>query len=117
MSRLKELAAKHLYYCSESNYYSNEAAMYYSTMSDFLDEFEGADIDMNLCFRWDVHAPDEDEDRHWYSASVFIMQQRKGKFVPVSIAEIVESDVERFEKYLHAHHDHLIDLWTPVSSK
>lgn len=117
MSRLKELAVEHSYYCSESNFYSNEAAMRYGTMSAFLDAFEDADIDMNMCFRWDVHAPEADSGRDCYSASVFLMQQRKGRFVPVSIAEIVESDVERFEKYLRAHHDYLIDLWNPISAK
>lgn len=117
MSRLQELAVKHPYYCSESNYYSNDAALRYATMSDFLDEFEGADIDYNLCFRWDVFAPDEDEDRDCYSAMVFIMQQRKGKFTPVTIREFAESDTERFDAYISKHFEHIIELWSPLAVK
>ena len=48
------MAVEHPYYCSESNYYSNKPSMTWETMTEFLDEFEGTDIDMNLVFRWDI---------------------------------------------------------------
>lgn len=112
MSMLENLAAKHPYYCNESNYYSNEASIRYETMGEFLDEFEDADIDMNLCFRWDVR---KKEDKDEYYAEVFIMGQRKGKFVPVTIQNIHESDCARFVAYLNKHYRTLIEMWNPIS--
>jgi len=119
MFTLKQLAAaNHPYYCSESNYYSNDAAMHFDTATDFLDCFEGYDIDLNLCFRWDVRENMNDDDTAGlgtYYAEVFIMLQRKGIFKPCSIKSIGEHEVGRFVEYLHKHHEVLLRMWNPLS--
>ncbi len=115
---LAELAVDHPYYCSDSNYYSNDAGMVYDTMKEFLDEFEDADVDMNLVFRWDVKPDLSDEDYETplgtYYAEIFMMHQRKGIFSPFHIRSITEEDVPRFVEYLKVHQQTLQELWKPL---
>ena len=109
---LQSLAqAGHPYYCSDSNYYSNDPGKVWHTMSDFLDEYESSDENMNLVFRWDV----EEQDGGRFSASVFIMHQRKGIFAPHWVRSITEAEVDRFVAYLQRHFDLLMKLWVPLS--
>ena len=119
MFTLKQLAAaNHPYYCHDNNYYSNEAAMRFETATDFLDCFEGYDVDMNLCFRWDVRENMNDDCTAGfgtYYAEVFLMLQRKGIFKPCSIRSISDHEVERFVKYLQEHHETLHRMWNPIS--
>ena len=118
MFTLKQLAAvDHPYYCHNNNYYSNEAAMQFETATDFLDCFAEADIDMNLCFRWDVFEREGTQGNATgtYRAEVFIMLQRKGIFKPCSIKSIGEHEVGRFVEYLHKHHEVLLRMWNPLS--
>ena len=116
MSLLKELSIEHPYYCSESNYYSNEAGATWETMTEFLDEFETADIDMNLVFRWDISPRGESgEEADRYQAEVFMMHQRKGIFSPHQIKHINEKECERFALYIAAHWQKLREIWEPIS--
>lgn len=111
MSVLKSLAVEHPYYCSESNYYSNEAAMHFESMTSFLEEFGEADRDMNLCFRWDVR---KNEESDGYRAEVFIMQQRKGNFRPCSIESVTEEEAVAFKAYAEKHLAVLQAIWNPL---
>ena len=116
MSLLEQLAVEHPYYCNESNYFSRDAGEVFDTATEFLDEWGDADIDMNLVFRWDVKLVDDDQPELGYCAEVFIMQQRKGIFMPVQISKISEAEAERFMKYLELHRQRLIELWAPLST-
>lgn len=119
MSILKDLAVDHPYYCSESNYYSNEGSMGFSSMTAFLDEFETADVDMNLCFRWDIKKKTEcygDDAGEGYCAEVFLMLQRKGIFRPCSIASVSEDEAARFKLYALNHMETLQKIWAPLCS-
>lgn len=109
---LKDLAIKHPYYCSDSNYYCNDATYYYDNMKDFLDEMENVNVDMNLCFRWDVRLKD---DESGYYAEIFIMQQRKGKFTAHVVDIILEEDIPRFLNCLNKHLSTLRSIWKPLS--
>lgn len=118
MSELLKLSIEHPYYCSESNYYSNEASTKWETMSDFLDDMEKSDIDMNLVFRWDIKPNrdyDTDEILGGYYAEIFIIHQRKGIFHPCLIGEVTEKDVPRLKEYLSKHWDYLCELWQPLA--
>lgn len=117
--KLKDLAVEHSYYCSESNYYSSKSSLSFSTMTEFLNEFESSDIDLNLCFRWDVKdvsesCENEEAKGVRYNAEVFLILQRKGIFLPCTIDSIVQEEVERFVKYITNHKKHLDDLWDPI---
>lgn len=117
METLKALAVDHPHYCSDSNYYSNDAALHYTTMTEFLDEFESYDIDLNLCFRWDIkQATDEETEEpiDAYRADVFLMLQRKGLFRPVSISSVTEEEAIRFKAYAQRHLEVLKAMWAPL---
>lgn len=118
MSELEKLAmAKHPYYCSSTNYNAGGGGgMKFDTMEDFLDEFEDAEIDYNMVFRWDVkkQIDDEDNELDGYCAEVFIMLQRKGIFLPCMITNIREDDVPRFKTYLGKHFEQIKELWRPI---
>jgi len=118
MQELKKLAIEHDYYCSECNYYSNRPAQKYGNMTEFMDEYEDTDIDMNLCFRWDIREKrdsETDEPTGSYCAEVFIMQQRKGIFKPIMIENVNEEEAIRFKKYAKKHWEKLKQIWKPIS--
>ena len=116
---LKDLAVAHPYYASDSNYYSTSARVVWHTMSDFLDEFEGddVDVDLNLVYRWDVRERYDDDDNPlgMYKAEVFIIKQRKGIYMPNIIDHVYEADVSRFIEYLQPHQETLRAMWEPLT--
>ncbi|AGN30238.1 hypothetical protein VPFG_00239 [Vibrio phage nt-1] len=115
--KLEELAVVHPYYCSDSNYYSNDAGCSFETATDFLEEFNDADIDMNLVFRWDVkpHLDAETEEvTDKFYADVFMIHQRKGIFAPYHIESITEDEASSFAEYLRRHKEALTKLWEPL---
>jgi len=115
---LELLAVDHPYYCSDSNFYSNEPRERYQTMTAFLDDFEHCDIDMNLMFRWDIRNSSDDEDGKKagrYEAEVFLMLQRKGIFKPVMISSVNEVEAQRFKIYAQKHWEVLNNIWSPIS--
>jgi len=115
---LKTLAADHPYYASETNFYSLEASGRYVTVTDFLNEMEEYDIDMNLVYRWDVREKrdeDDDEPLDIYYAEVFMIHQRKGVYHPIMIDSISEHEVDRFVAYLHRHLEVQNKMWEPLT--
>jgi hypothetical protein len=48
---------------------------------------------------------------------IFCMQQRKGKFVILTIDTITEDDVPMILEYLKPRLKHLIELWSPLNLK
>lgn len=111
ITTIKQLAVKHDYYCQESNYYSNEAHTSFNTFSDFYKEMGQSDVDMNLCFRWDV----KDNEDGTFSMLVCIMHQRKGRYWPNEINIVTDKDVPLILKYLKPHNDKLKQLWLPFA--
>lgn len=114
--KLEDLAVKHSYYCSDSNWTERKAGGIYETMTEYLNEMESSDVDLNLCFRWDVLKDYDDDGNHTgkYSAMVFIMQQRKGRFCPHYIRSITELETERFVLYIQKHAEMIKNIWKPI---
>jgi hypothetical protein len=108
---LKDLAVDHDYYASDSNYYSKDAHLNYSSWKYFYYEFGDADVDLNLVYRWDVHKTDQGS----YWMEVFIIGQRKGKYIPVHIESVSEDDVPQIIEYLTKHWLKLNSIWLPLS--
>ena len=110
---LKELAADHPYYCSDSNFYSNEASSSHLNWNDFLNEWGGElDLDYNHVFRFDIK---EKEQKGTYYMEVFFMLQRKGIFYPVSISEVKEEDAQSILEFLKPHFEKTKELWKPFT--
>lgn len=115
MIGIADLDVGHFYYCSLSNYTNNDAAMQFDTWQDFNDEFGDGSIDYNLCFRWDVKEETNDDDVHiGYKMEIFIMQQRRGNFVPCRIDRVTDADVESIIAYLTPHLEYLKNIWKPL---
>lgn len=118
MSTLERLAVEHDYYCSTSNYHSDEWGAIWETMTEFLDEFEDADEDYNLCFRWDIMPRGENgAEAGRYQAEVFLLAQRKGIFMPHIILHVNEAEAERFLAYARRHWQKLRSIWVPISEE
>lgn len=135
IKELHQASQNHPYYCSESNYYSNDPAMEFPDFPSFMAEFSDADVDMNLCFRWDlasrdpndnkndsgIHYSEEEmedikeqiEEHGHYYLNLFLIQQRKGIFKPIYIVNFEEKDIPEFIKYLEPHISKLKELWKP----
>jgi len=111
---LEQLAVKHPYYCSDSNYFSKDANHKWESATEFLDMFEDSDPDMAFVFRWDVF---QNEENGSYSAMVFIMQQRSGLFNPHHIVSITEIEVERFSRFIQERWKYMIKVWAPIVSQ
>ena len=105
------LLEPHDYYCSDNNYYSQAAKSYFETFSEFYEEMGDSDIDMNLCFRFDIRQ----NDNLTYYAEIFIMHQRKGQFWPIVIKSVTEEDTDLIVKYLTPHWEKMKNLWRPFS--
>lgn len=116
--KLSDLAVKHPYYCSDSNYFSNEPNQAFPTVAEFLDEFGDADVDLNLCFRFDVLADEDDDGKPngTHRAEVFLMLQRKGIFKPISIEVVTEADVPSLLAYLQKHWATMQAIWQPLAA-
>ncbi len=116
----------HPYYCSEENYFSGDCTTHFKSWSEFIEEEDGGDIDMNLVFRWDWEAPREDEgggegpikwqgDENYRDSRllVFWMGQRKGIFRSTTI-EVCRADEAAIKQWLTRRFHHLLKLWTPL---
>lgn len=109
----KDLFIEHDYYCSESNYYSNEPACTWRNWEEFYKEYGDADVDMNLIFRWDAH---HDEDLGHDYMEIFMIHQRKGIFAPHYISLISESNFNEIIQMLNVHYEKLKSIWSPMSN-
>lgn len=111
------VSCEHPYYCSDANYFSNEPKQRYETATEFLDDYESADIDRNLVFRWDVEPRGETgAEAGRFCAEIFMIQQRKGIFKPIYIAHINDTEAARFEQYLAKHFETIKALWAPFTN-
>ena len=110
---LKDLAVKHDYYASDSNYYSESTTSTYDSWKEFYSINKDYDIDMNLVYRWDINQDDDGE----YSMLLVIIGQRKGLYRPVIINNILEENVEQIKEFLKPHFEKLISIWKPLSTE
>lgn len=101
----------HDYYCSDSNYYSRETDQEYDSWSNFFSEWGNADEDMNLVFRWDWN-----ETEYGDELSIFIIGQRRGLFVPITIS-VDKSDESAVVEWLKPRFLKLKSLWQPLEEE
>jgi len=115
--KFKDLLAKHPYYCSDSNYYSNEASLSYKNWEDFISDWHDADVEYNHVFRFDIKENEDDNKvgLGTYYGEIFVMQQRKGIFKPISIENIKPENFESIKEFLSRHFEEVKKLWQPFS--
>lgn len=107
--KFNDLLQEHDYYCSDNNYYSNDAGSKWDTFQDFYNEYRNADIDMNLIFRWDIKKSDVGN----LYMEIFMIHQRKGIFAPHYINFVSENDFEDIKFLLQKHLNKLAAIWLP----
>jgi len=118
LKTISDLAITHDYYCSDSSYYGLNFKTHYKTFESFYNEMGQADEDMNLVFRYDIKersATELKEGLSKFYMEVFIVHQRKGRFVPFFIENIEESDFELINEYLSKKYLKLMNIWKPYS--
>jgi hypothetical protein len=106
---------EHPYYCSPQSYTENGTDESFDSWREFFDEYGDSDFDMNLVFRFDWKSADPDDGRDTDVLEVFFMQQRRGRFVPVTIA-VSRDDEPAARAWLRERYDHLKRLWTPFEA-
>lgn len=116
-------ATNHNYYCNDANYFASGVLETFETWEDFrevwLNDELWIDHDYNHCFRFDIknmfnHVTDEEfEDR--FSLHLYMMLQRKGKFVPITIKEIKQGDMQEVGIYLSECWDYMKKQWAEFS--
>lgn len=113
----KDLKVKHPYYCNDNNYYSNDAREVSENWEDFISRWGDADVEYNHVFRFDIQENENDEGigQGTYYAEIFIMLQRKGKFVPVVVNNVKEQDKDSIIEFLQKHYEEVKRLWEPFS--
>jgi len=112
---IQDLAVDHSYYSSDSNYYSNDCSAWYDSWANFYSEFHDADMDMNLVFRWDIKAHDDERPDLGHYMEIFIIGQRKGLYLYHHIRNVFDRDVDSILSFLRPRMMHLIQMWEPIS--
>lgn len=115
--------ADHPYYCSESNYYSNEPHQSYATWANFLAGFKDSDTDLNLVFRFDWREGEDwgasnfNGDPYYRNGTlqIFFVFQRKGIFACHEIS-VCRADEPSVVEFLTSRWAHMQKLWEPLST-
>ena len=111
----------HPYYCNEGNYYARESVCdEYKRWQDFLSEYNDADFDMNLVFRFDWFEEEGsytgDDNYRNGVLKVFWMGQRKGLY-RYSTVDVCRADEASVIEFLKPRWEHMRLLWEPISNK
>ena len=105
---------KHDYYCQDTNYFSSEKPVEFRNWQSFLTEYEKADMDYNLVFRWDwKDSTVSDNELKQDELHIYTMWQRKGRFVAV-IVNVFKEDEQLVIDWLKPRFEHLMKLWQPI---
>ena len=109
---------EHPYYCAEAGFYGGgkETNNEYDSLDDFIDDWKGLDVDLNLVFRWDW-VPEEGYEDEGDWISIHFMLQRKGFHVCNTIKSIkrTEENERKLIEFLQPHWRRLKEMWEPIS--
>ena len=98
--------------CSDSNWYVDGIRDFgkrvFESWQAFKAEYQSDGsflytMNYNLCFRYDIKEErdeEEDEPTGFFDLHLYMMEQSKGKFVPVIIKHIQEEDMREINEYL-----------------
>jgi hypothetical protein len=119
----------HPYYCSEGSYWVpgirwHEVHQEFESWHDFLSEWELADEDYNLLFRWDWKRTDPDDYKYEREENpdfempgdhveLFYMMQRKARNMSVFV-KVTEADEQAVREFLARKAEHMRKLWEPL---
>jgi hypothetical protein len=120
---MKLWEAEHSYYCSETNYFSNDCEEHFMSWSEFAAEYASVVLDWNLLFRWDWEVPSDDigeplpmnPDPYYRDCTLhlFWIGQRKGLFRSTTVS-VCAADEPAVREWLRKPFEHLKALWAPL---
>lgn len=109
------LDVDHRFYCLDVNRHCPKHHQEFDSWSDFMDEWEDVDMDLNFVFRWDISQPLYEGDLR--SLHLFVIQQRIGAFMPVVINNIDDSDEPSIKAWLSDRWNDIREIWEPFSNE
>lgn len=134
MERVKELEkklalkeTKHNGECSDTNWYVDGNRNYgrrdFENWQAFKDEYshDGCFLyamNQHVCFRYDIEEErdeESDEPTGFYDLRLYMMEQAKGKFVPVLVKHIQEEDMREINAYLSLAWRYMRGQWSEFS--
>jgi len=107
---------EHNYYCTNTNYFTNEdTTCKYKSWNEFLVDWDNADKDYNLLFRWDWEIENKNEDDSYRDGVLylFFILQRKG-YIITCLIDVCRNDEVKIIEFLKPYHQHLKELWMPI---
>lgn len=108
---LKDLAIEHDYYCEDKKLTYDQREEFYS-WDQFYDEYNDADIDMNLIFRWDIFK--NEKFINDYTLKLYVIRQRRGIFELITVRNIKNENVPLIIELLSRHKEKLDKIWKPL---
>lgn len=116
---MKLYEADHPYYAAEGNYYSGGDRNYhtYDSWDAFLSEWDDADLDMNLIYRWDWDVPDPEdyvgEELPEETLNLYYMGQRKALAWSVHV-EVSRDQEPEIRDWLKVRAQRMREIWEPL---
>jgi hypothetical protein len=95
-------------------YFAKDHHANYESFDDYLSEWQNADEDMNLIFRFDWKQPDAEARIDYHRLLIYYIMQRKAYPYSVRI-KVTPDDEPRARKFLGEKWQHMKKLWTPLS--
>ncbi|MNW28150.1 hypothetical protein D3C74_49650 [compost metagenome] len=101
---------KHPYYCNLSNYRTpaDEGGHKYASLQEFLEEWDDADLDYCLLFRWDWVITEQGEDE----LQTFWIMQRVGDY-QYCTTKVNKGDEDKVKAFLQTRWEYMKELWGP----
>lgn len=108
----------HAYYCDR-----NGEGETYDSLDDFLYEWEDADMDYNMLFRWDwneydssTYEEDEREEDHSTKDTLLVywVQQRKGRLYYCEV-KVSKDEEDQVREFLKPRWEYMKAMWEPLA--
>lgn len=112
--------------CKDSNYYVDGLRNFGKEVFENWGEFKGIyqvdnsfleSMNRHLCFRYDIREEmdEEDEATGFYNLHLYIMEQPRGKFIPVEVKHIQPKEMDEINEYLSLCWRYMAGLWAEIS--
>jgi hypothetical protein len=103
----------HPYYMTEGCYFDRTCHNEYESFDDFLEEWDGADVDYNWVIRWDWISDLEGNALKSEQLRIQFFAQRKGYPITCFINNIKREDQDKVIAFLKPYAEYMAEMWQP----
>lgn len=125
-SKLELKETNHNGECKDTNYHVDGLRNFGQEVFESWNEFKEAyqvdnsfvgSMNGHLCFRYDIKEEmnEEDEATGSYNIHLYIMEQPRGKYIPVLVKRIRNEDMTEINEYLSLCWRYMSGLWSEFS--